>query len=537
MNPESQYDLLIVSDLHLSEGRDPETKKFSPNEDFFFDEEFARFLTYYQDQTRWPGKKWHLIINGDFLDFLQVTSQRDAPASLCRDSKHPEYGLGCGEPETVYKLKKIVQGHWQFFEALAQFVASGNVVTINKGNHDPEFHYAGVGAAFVDELRAVFQRMLIRDGDPDWAQKVAKINRDAIHFVDWFYFEKGLLWVEHGNQYDEVNSFKYWLAPFLPKIPGWPVARENEVDLPWGSLFVRYLFNEIESIDPFADNIKPQTEFVWWLFRKHPIMAVRFAFGGGRYMLEKIRRAWQPVSKEAYAAREKEHSQRLRKLAVESGIPEADLQHLDQLRAPTVLKEPSGWKWKAIRWTARLRLILPLLFLLLVLVILACILAITPFLAVLVPTRIQDLVWDRWVSTSAGPRIVAALSVVRWSVFPIVIAAITGFLVWLLSGEEKKKPCYLAARAREIRQRLKVRYVIMGHTHDADLQSIGENGEEYFNTGTWTKVFSEEERLIRKDVEFVFAQALRKNSALQAKLLEWNDETGEPKLLKLFDEQ
>jgi hypothetical protein len=57
MNPESQYDLLIVSDLHLSEGRLAETRRFSPREDFFFDEEFTRLLAYHQDQARWPGKK------------------------------------------------------------------------------------------------------------------------------------------------------------------------------------------------------------------------------------------------------------------------------------------------------------------------------------------------------------------------------------------------------------------------------------------------------------------------------------------------
>jgi len=77
----------------------------------------------------------------------------------------------------------------------------------------------------------------------------------------------------------------------------------------------------------------------------------------------------------------------------------------------------------------------------------------------------------------------------------------------------------------------------MGHTHDADLQTIGDNGEEYFNTGTWTKVFSEAERLIRDDIEFVFVQGLREESGLQLKLMEWDDAAGEPRLLKLFEDQ
>ncbi|HXH48484.1 MAG TPA: hypothetical protein VNM47_03850 [Terriglobia bacterium] len=534
MNPDSQYDLLIVSDLHLSEGLRAETRKFSPNEDFFFDEEFARFLAYYQDQTRWPGKKWRLIINGDFLDFLQVTSQADAPPSLNRDPAHPEYGLACGEPETIYKLKKIVEGHRKFFEALAEFAGCGNLITITKGNHDVEFHYAGVQAEFINELRGILKRKSIRTADPNRAQRVAMINSQSVRFADWFYYEKDLLWVEHGNQYDEVNSFKYWLSPLLPAIPGWPQARQNEIDLPWGSFFVRYLFNKIEKIEPFADNIKPQTRFVWWLFRKHPIMAVRFVFGYGPYMFRKMRRAWRPLPHGAYALRENEHNQRLSALARESEIREKDLQDVDQKRAAPVLGEPLGVKWKTLRWAVRWRLVLPLVCVLLVLIIAACLLAVTPFLSALIPAAIQGLVWKRWAATT-GPWPARMLTVIRWAVFPVVIAAVIVFLKWLFTAEEPGKPSYLVAPAEAISKLLKVKYVIMGHTHDADLQSIGSSGEEYFNTGTWTIVFSEEERLIRKAVEFVFVQASRRNGGLRVKLLEWDDAANEPRLLRLFE--
>ena len=60
-----QYNLLLVSDLHLSEGLRPRTKRYSPKEDFFFDHQFARFLSYHQSSRR---QKWHLIIAGDCLD-------------------------------------------------------------------------------------------------------------------------------------------------------------------------------------------------------------------------------------------------------------------------------------------------------------------------------------------------------------------------------------------------------------------------------------------------------------------------------------
>ncbi len=529
------YNLLVVSDLHLSEGRHPETGKFSPNEDFFFDEEFSRFLAYYRDRARWPGKKWHLIINGDFLDLLQVTSYQDASPSLPRDSKHPDYGLACGEQETVYKVGKIVQGHRKFFEALATFVVDGNDITISKGNHDAEFHYDGVQAALVCGIRTAYEEKLKREGLTTEDPAVSRINADSLRFVDWFYYEKNLLWVEHGNQYDKLNCFKYWLSPLLPSLRGWPETRRDEIDLPWGSLFVRYLFNRIETVEPFADNIKPQLKFVSWLLRKHPITALSFAYGDGRYMLNKTRRAWKGVDPSAYEDRKREHTLRLQQLARESGLAVVDLEYLDQLRSPSLLREPSGWICRLLRGVVLGRLFFPVLTLLLVLIVLAGAFAVAPFVEALLPPAVQRFLWAHWLSTSIGSQLITALSVLRVLALVPVVAAVWLFFRWLFTGEERGTLSDLAVQARQIRERLKVKYVVMGHTHDADLQPIGSNGEEYFNTGTWTKVFSEEERLIRKDVEFVFVQALRKGTALQIKLLEWDDGAGEPRLLKLFD--
>jgi hypothetical protein len=74
----------------------------------------------------------------------------------------------------------------------------------------------------------------------------------------------------------------------------------------------------------------------------------------------------------------------------------------------------------------------------------------------------------------------------------------------------------------------------MGHTHDADLQSIGSKGQEYFNTGTWTKVFSQEEQLIRDPSELLVLQGVRRPGGMTAKLLQWEDGAREPRLAKLF---
>lgn len=524
----TDYHLLVVSDLHLSEGRGPKGGKFSKNEDFFFDEEFARFLAYYQDARRWHGAKWHLIINGDFLDFLQVIAQDDGPSASRPVPHHGDLGRPCGEQETVGKLAIIAGGHRLLFESLAGFVAAGNLLTIIKGNHDVEFHYSGVRAAFLAELEAAFRRRLA--GDPDWGKgkEIDNMGAETVRFSDWFYFEKDLLWVEHGNRYEGFNSFRYWLSPLLPGIPGWPPERKDEIDLPFGSLFVRYLFNRIESAEPFADNIKPATRFVRWLLRKHPVTALAFIFRDGRYMLRRVQRAWADVPPEAWEVRNRQHEARLRELAGDSGIGISRLFEVDLLRERSVLKEPDS-RAKVLRAVLHPRIFFPAIVLAVSAVVLSVLFVAANLLAGVVPAFLRE--------TLIEPFIDLAFRVAPWAVLLVVVAALVIGLRWLLTEEERKEPSYLKRKADRICELLGVRYVIMGHTHDAELHPVGESGglrEEYYNTGTWTTVFSEEERLIRKPVEFVFVQGLRAGDGIRLKLLEWNDGAEEPRLLKLF---
>ena len=527
------YNLLVVSDLHLSEGRDRNSKKFSKNEDFFVDEEFASFLAYYQDQRRWSGAKWHLIVNGDFLDFLQVITPDGMPSILPPGSGSSGRGLPCGERETVLKLRKIADGHWQFFEALAGFVGAGNLLTIIKGNHDVEFHYPSVRAAFLAELQAAFGRRLQRD--PPWGKDkdIGIVNADTVQFSDWFYFESNLLWVEHGNRYEGFNSFKYWLSPLLPVIPGWPHDRKDEIDLPFGSLFVRYLFNNVEGVEPFADNIKPATRFVWWLIWKHPTTALRFIFTDGRQMLDRIHRAWMFVSPKGWEERKQQHNARLVELSRESGIELSKLEALDRLRAPSILKEPDS-RAKCLRFLLRPWIFLPGIALVVAAVVISVLFVATTLLGDMIPAVAWEMFFE--------PFVEFVFPVAPWAVLFVALAGLVLFFRWLLTEERKQEPSYLKKRAARIAELslLGVQYVIMGHTHDAELHATGENGDrekEYFNTGTWTTVFSEEERLIRKPIEFVFVQGLRVGDGLTLKLLEWNDGAGEPRLLKLFRDE
>jgi UDP-2,3-diacylglucosamine pyrophosphatase LpxH len=513
--------LLIVSDLHLSEGRREGTKRFSRNEDFFFDAEFARFLDHYRRAERWRGARWHLVIAGDFLDLLQVVSTDGAPPELRRDPDHPEYGLAGGEAESVFKVAKVASGHWQFFEALGAFVADGNRLTILKGNHDVELHYPRVQQALVAELRRAFERVASQHP----SARAERIGAETVRFGEWFHYEKGLVWIEHGNRYDPSNTFRTWLSPLLPDRPGIPPGRNDEIDLPLGSLFVRYLFNRIETAEPFADNIKPQARFVRWLLSRHPITALRFVLGDGRYMLRKLRRACAPLPEGAFRAREEEHRRELERLASEAGIDRSRLEQIDALRARSVLEETRGTWPRLLVGAIRRGLLLPLVYAALAAAGAIAALAALQVVSVLVPSVGRLVATAPWLG-----RVQASAP---WAL--VLVAAAAAALRRALAPEEGPAPSGLADAASRIAALLGVRHVVMGHTHDADLCALDRG--EYFNTGTWTKVFSEEERLVRDDVEFVFVQGVRRASGdLQLKLLEWDDGAGEPRLLKLFED-
>jgi UDP-2,3-diacylglucosamine pyrophosphatase LpxH len=159
-----KHNLLIVSDLHLSAGLDVESGKFSRLEDFPFDDAFARFLRYHEEvkaQPRFGGRPWHLVINGDMFDFLQVVSLPEDGRLLqtVRGMEHQkelrtnerDYGLGTTAEESEWKLQRIAQGHQHFFAALGWFVAHGNHIVVTRGNHDVELYWPKVRDRFTKD--------------------------------------------------------------------------------------------------------------------------------------------------------------------------------------------------------------------------------------------------------------------------------------------------------------------------------------------------------------------------------------------------
>ena len=497
-----EYNLLILSDLHLSEGWEPESGKCSRLEDFCFDDAFVRFLHYHErvkQQPRFGGRPWLLIINGDLFDFLQVVSLPEE-GRLLRAVKGVErrkslrvneqdYGLGTTAVESVWKLERIARGHQRFFAVLGWFVAHGNHVAVVKGNHDVELHWLQVQERLMREVERAYtrERLTLGDGPPVTPAEC----RARIHFYPWFYYEAGRVYVEHGGQYDAANHFCDCLAPVLPDDP-------ERIALPWGSLFVRYLFNKVEDVHPFADNVRPLTRYLRWAFRKDPIGTVEMLVTRGGVFLRAL---WNVTHKTAAAGLR--HAGARGKCAQPS-VPVA--------QPPEVAEE----------------------------------------ITVLAQRRV-DAVWRDWVGSAVQGllSLLMALIVVTFLVLAgltlvgrggwmtavyLMAAALAYFLRrglkrGLASLFESDHLPYVARELEHILRRAHpVRYIVLGHSHQATLERL--EGAWYVNTGAWVPVYEEKGPIEGREELTFFRLAWGYEGTPE--LLHWNDAAGEPARVVLW---
>ena len=434
---EYPFNLIVISDLHLSEGRSRETKRYYKNEDFFFDESFCRFLEYLDQESARLRQKWKLIIAGDMVDFLQVTSwPKPGEVDFDISEREKKFGLATEAVKTAWKLKRIMDGHWRFFQGVANFLNKGHRVIVIPGNHDIEFVYEEVQ----NTLRTELHKYLT---DPPDVKNI----ETNLEFLPWFYYEADFLFVEHGHQYDPLNSFDFFLCPFRT------IKDKTLIDLPSGSFFVRYLFNKIEKIDPFADNIKPMTRYIYWALRHRFFSSVfrGILWSYGRFLLEAIKKK-KPLSEDEKERLSQKQKALLKLEARRFGLAEDKLNSIKDLWVPSSISNDSYFK-----------------------------------------------VLRRFFSY------------------------------------EKETP--YVVKAEKIRGTLGVKNIVFGHTHDPDLRGLPSDGErigEYVNSGTWTIVFSEEERLLREEKEFVYVQIL-KQPKVRMELLKWKDELGEGQRVNLFE--
>lgn len=548
----STFNYLFLSDLHLSEGINPKTGTIHRNEDFFHDMAFAQFVAHHVGLSRNPKTKeyyntpWKLVINGDVFDFLQVVSKppmddegnvvlnvidaRGNPITVEKKLSRNEqkYGLGTTSAEIVWKLDKIAEGHPLFFQALAWLVAhSGNELVIMKGNHDIEMYWRAAQKRLAMLLVAAYdtwyEKARIGNGGPlVWHDDLPEMLtlpqvETAVAYPTLYYYEEGIFYAEHGCQYDPANWFTNFADPRLPlaseaeqavikDASDYSFNPQDYIELPSGSLFVRYFFNGVEDVHPFADNMKPISKYLFWLFRHATDRLFNFISTALPDYLRTVREVRKKTGKRSKVNRQPPKSLFEEKLfAIQTVVR----QELDASSSQT---------------TGRMVLSV-----------------------VLMGFMVLFLLW--------GIRLLVAGDFV-WMAASFVAAFLTRLLssylfqsLDVLLGEP-----FLYKAAVDISRVLnssqpdtlaRVPYHIFGHDHAASILPIkpqmdADNPRQqwYVNTGAWVPVFDEQERLLRDDEQLTFLRVvpsrLDNPDWTPPELLQWSTEANAPLPVRLF---
>lgn len=435
---------VVVSDLHLTEGEDRGRSAWRryKHPDHFIDAEFGDFLSHVEGVS--GDAPVTLVINGDFIDFDSVTTvPTDGELSPTRVER--KRGLRPTAARSAYKLRVVLDDHRPFFESLARFILRGNDVVYVLGNHDREMCFPEVRQTLLAGLAAHCEGA----GDEE---RLA----EHVRFEPWFYYVEGLLWIEHGHQYDRYCSFSYLLDPMVSR-RGRRQAGEAEMELPLGGLTARYLMNGMGYFNPYA----------WTSFMLDAVGYARHWFRHYflrprslllTYLLGSLRIIWEIATLRAHfhelAGTRDAIDEQLEHIAERQAIAvERLLKVADRWRAPII-----GSLWAVVQELALDRL---LLFLLLALVFSG--LALT------------DL------SVAAKVGIPAVLIPALFLLYEQSVQTGGGIAAELETLEE-----LAAVVAREVG----VPYVVFGHTHDPKHVPLSPDST-YFNVGTWAPVFED----------------------------------------------
>jgi UDP-2,3-diacylglucosamine pyrophosphatase LpxH len=252
----------IVSDLHLCEEEPPNSKyplwKKYKTRQFFFDEEFGRFLSYLEAKS--SGQTVELILNGDIFDFDSVTALPESPIYEV-SWLETQRGLHPQEEKSAFKIQTILSDHQVWVDALAKFVEAGHRVIFVIGNHDLELHFPLV-------QKAIIQAM---------ARSPQAVPR--IRFCEWFYISNSDTLIEHGNQYDPYCLAQDPVNPFIERF------NRIEVRVPFGNLATRYLINGLGFFNPHLDSNYIMTLreyvafFLKYMLQAQPLLMVTYFWG------------------------------------------------------------------------------------------------------------------------------------------------------------------------------------------------------------------------------------------------------------------
>ena len=426
------HNILVISDLHLGEDLGPSATEAATLHIDLVEKQLVQFLRYYT-RRRENGKAWRLVINGDMLDFMAVTLLPAPEERATREER--EFGYHRTPAVAVAKLQKMCERHPAFFSALARFVARGNSVDVIPGNHDAEFHFPEVHDVFRREVVAAWIRL--GEGAQQGALSADEIA-ELITFHPWFYFEPGLIWIEHGHQYDEHCSFEYQLTPRLPNTD----AIMTNVDTA-GTRYITSYVLEAESHQQEDWSFIGYLSFGVGLGLRSGLRLWR----GYRKFTTSLLKAHHLVAKnpEGMELARVDHVDKLNQLAKRWKLPVEALHRIDDLRRRPVVSH-------------RRRLMSVLML---------------DKLLVYIPVILISLIAVIWFGVAWG-------GLVALSMYGLGTVA-----TWWTGRDRMIDPAMsLEIVSERILRRVDAKFVVFGHTHEPVAKEL-DSGGWYYNLGTW----------------------------------------------------
>jgi len=413
--PIDQHNHLVVSDLHLAGEPGLQVGLRS------VDRAFIQFLDWHAAHWR-EERPWRLIIAGDGIDFLHRSLHGAEGAE-----PHQEHT----EARAIETLEAIVAENRPVFEALARFVAAGHELVFLQGNHDAELHWAGVQ----DRLRALLLELFagLFDGTVDMAILEELQARVSIH--RWFYYRRDLLYVEHGNQYDELCAFENVLCP---------VDEDARIAAPVSHVTLRRFRDLLHRLDAHNVDRWGLGDFLRWVVRLEPRAILRSAvtyLSSPTWLLHLDGRRRRAVP----AARQVHHS-RLRDLLEHFPLEEEVLHLLERLK-----RTSRGNLWLGLRM----------------------------------------LFYDQ---VALGGLLAAAVALLCLTPGPAAARVAVGLGAALgamhlsrrgLRSRQVDPQPKLVVSAQAVAGLLRVPFVVFGHSHTPEVRALPE-AATYVNTGSWT---------------------------------------------------
>ena len=248
---------IVISDCHLSAGRFFEGS-LNPHEDFFFDDEMCEFFEHFSTGKYGVSQdgpvELELVINGDFLDFLNVPYRGEFEDTIT-------------EEIALFKVESILAGHPKVMAGLRKFASQpGKSITYIVGNHDPDLFFPQV------------RERLIREWSPD-GSAVAK-NIRILHEQDHISYPEGLE-IHHGNQFEAVHVLNFE-KPLLNS----PDLEAPVLNLPWGSFYVLKIVNRMKWERDYVDKVRPIRLFMFLGILFDTWFTIRFGFLTAYYFVK-----------------------------------------------------------------------------------------------------------------------------------------------------------------------------------------------------------------------------------------------------------